>query len=195
MAEITNVTTGEARFSFVHVFAPHTNDPTQEAKYSITLLIPKSDTATKAKIDAAIAAATQRGLAVQWAGKMPAIVYNPVYDGDGVRPNGERFGPECAGCWVFTASSKANKTPRVVDTNLNDIIDQSAVYSGCYGRVNVDFYPYSNPARKGIGCGLNHVQKLRDGESLGAQRISAEDAFGGFTPMPAGVDEFGLPFN
>lgn len=196
MAENTTITTGKVRFSYTHVFEPHTNDPTQKPKYSITVLLPKSDTVTKAKIDAAILAAKTRGIAEMWGGKAPAIVNTPVYDGDGVRPNGERFGPECAGCWVFTAGAKASQKPRVVDMNLNDILDQTEVYSGCYGRVNVTFYPYSNPARKGIGCGLNHVQKICDGEALGGNRISVGEAFGdGFVDADAGVDEFGLPFN
>ena len=188
MSTQTTITTGEARLSYVHIWEPYAADAGQDPKYSVTLLIPKTDTATKAKIDAAIAAATADGVNSKWGGRMPATVFSPVYDGDGVRPNGERFGAECAGHWVFTASSK-NTAPGVVDRNRNAILDKAQVYSGCYGRASITFFAYASPARKGIGCGLNHVQKLRDGDPLGGARITADQAFAD----DVAVDEFGLP--
>lgn len=171
----TAVTTGKARLSYEHLFALYTRDPNQDPKYSVTVIIPKSDIATKSRIDAAIAAATQSGIAKCWNGVKPPIVAIPVYDGDGVRPNGDPFGEECKGCWVFTASSK--KAPQVVDLGLNPIINASEVYSGCYARVNVNFFPYNSNGKRGIGCGLNCVQKLEDGEPLGGG-VSAAEAFG-----------------
>ena len=103
-----------------------------------------------------------------------------VHDGDGVRPNGEAFGEECRGHWVFTASSK--QAPQVVDMNLNPIINQTDVYSGCYARVCVNFFPYNSNGKRGVGIGLNAVQKIEDGEPLGG-RVSAAEAFG--APMAA----------
>ena len=93
------------------------------------------------------------------------------------------FGAECKGHWVFTASAKADYPPEVVDAHGNPIINQSEVYSGMYGRVNVTFFPYSFGGKKGIGCGLGPVQKLRDGEPLGGSAPTAAQAFG--TPQPA----------
>jgi hypothetical protein len=177
----TNVTTGEVRLSFVNLFTPRANQPGQEPKYSTTILIPKSDTATMGRIQAAIQGAIQKGVAGTWGGARPAQPRTPIHDGDGVRPNGEAFGPECAGHWVLTASSKQQQA--VVDAQMNPIINQSEVYSGVYGRVNVNFFAYSNSGNKGIGAGLGPVQKTRDGEALGG-RISAEQAFGG---APAGT--------
>ena len=52
--------------------------------------------------------------------------------------------------------------PEVVDRMGNPIINQSEVYSGMYGRVNVTFYPYMFGGKKGIGCGLGPV--CRDAE-------------------------------
>ena len=174
-----NVTTGEVRFSYAHVFTPYAAMQGQEEKYSVTVLVPKSDVATKARIDAAIQAATERGVSEKWGGVRPPRVSTPVYDGDGVRPSdGAEFGKECKGHWVFTASAKAEYPPEVVDSMGNPIIQQSEVYSGCYGRVNVTFYPYAYGGKKGIGCGLGPVQKLRDGEVLGGGRVSAAAAFG-----------------
>ena len=115
---------------------------------------------------------------------MPPLVASAVHDGDGVRPNGEPFGEECRGCWVFTASSK--QPPQVVDVNLNPIINQSDVYSGCYARVCVNFFPYNSNGKRGVGIGLQAVQKLEDGEPLGG-RVSAAEAFGGPLAAPQPV--------
>lgn len=186
----TAVTTGKARLSYEHLFAPYAHQQNQESKYSVTVLIPKSDVATKSRIDAAIAAATQNGVSKCWNGVKPPIVAIPVYDGDGVRPtSGEPFGAECKGCWVFTASSK--QPPQVVDLSLNPIINASEVYSGCYARVNVNFFPYNSNGKRGIGCGLNCVQKLEDGEPLGGC-VSAAEAFG--APMATPVNP-AAPYN
>lgn len=176
----TTVTTDRARLSFTHLFEPYANNPGQDPKYSVTVLVPKSDIATKQRIDAAITAAKQQGITKCWNGVMPPMVATAVHDGDGVRPNGEAFGEECRGHWVFTASSK--QAPQVVDLNLNPIINQTDVYSGCFARVCVNFFPYNSNGKRGVGIGLNAVQKLEDGEPLGG-RVSAAEAFG--APMGA----------
>lgn len=182
--DITNVTTGEARLSYVHLFKPHAQQPGAEEKFSCTVLVPKSDTATKARIDAAIEAAKQKGINGKWNGVCPPIVPHPVHDGDGVRPSdGMPFGPECKGHWVFTASAKADYPPEIVDQNGNPMINQSEMYSGVYALVNVEFYPYMYGGKKGIGCGLGPVKKVRDGEALGGSAPTAAQAFG--TPQPA----------
>lgn len=184
MNELTNVTTGKVRMSFVHLFKPYAYQPGQEEKYSVTVLVPKSDTETMQRINNAVEAAKQRGITEKWNGQCPPIVPVPVYDGDGVRPSdGMPFGEECRGHYVFTASAKADYPPEVVDANGNPIINHSEVYSGMYGRVNVSFYPYMFGGKKGIGCGLGPVQKLADGEALGGGAPSAAQVFG--SPKPA----------
>ncbi|HWQ98904.1 MAG TPA: DUF2815 family protein [Clostridia bacterium] len=170
----TQVTTNETRISYEHLLKPFANTPGAEEKYSITLLIPKSDVATKQRIDAAIQAAAQEGVTSKWNGVRPAQLAVPLYDGDGVRPNGEAFGPECKGHWVMTASSK--QRPEIVDLGLNPIIDATQIYSGMYANVNLNFFAYFNSGKKGVGCGLGPVQKTRDGEPLGG-RVSAAEAF------------------
>ena len=169
--------TGNARLSYVHLNAPYAHQIGGEAKYSVTVLVPKTDKTTKAHIDAAIQAATQLGISKQWNGAKPPVLATPLYDGDGVRPNGEAFGAECKGCWVFTASSKADRKPRIVNSQVQDIIDPNEIYSGIYGRVGVDAYPYNVSGKRGIAFGLTNVQKLTDGEPLGSV-ITAEDDFG-----------------
>lgn len=183
----TNVVTGKVRLSYAHLFTPHANQQGGEPKYSTTILIPKSDIATKQRMDAAIAAAIQQGISGKWNGVRPAQVKNPVWDGDGLKQNGEPFGQECKGHWVLTASS--NTQQEVIDINMNPIINQTEVYSGMYARVSINFFSYFNSGNKGIGCGLGPVQKLEDGEPLGG-RVSAAAAFGdspiqgGYTPAP-----------
>lgn len=174
---MAKVTTGKVRFSFVHVFQPHAANPGQEEKYSITILIPKTDTATLAAINAAMEQAAQDGLASKFSGQMPPMLKNPLHDGDGVRPNGEPFGEECRGHMVMTASSK--QRPEVVDANVQAILNPSEVYSGCYGRVSLNFFAYNTNGNRGIGCGLNNVQKLEDGDPLGGRTTAKED----FTPV------------
>lgn len=94
----TKVLTGECRLSYCNLNAPRAAQQGGEAKYSVTLLIPKTDTATKADIDAAINAAANDAMTKLWNGVRPPQLKVPIYDGDGVRPNsGVPFGDECKG--------------------------------------------------------------------------------------------------
>lgn len=184
--EVTNVTTGKVRMGYVHLFKPYAYQQGQEEKYSVVVMVPKSDTDTMARINAAVEAAKQKGISGKWNGVCPPIVPSPVYDGDGVRPSdGMPFGKECKGHWVFTASAKAGYPPEVVDAYCNPIINQSEIYSGIYGKVNVSFYPYTFGGKKGIGCGLESVQKTEDGEPLAGSHVSAAQAFGPPQGSPA----------
>lgn len=182
MTSPSTITTDRARLSYEHLFKAYAHTPGQEEKYSVTVLIPKSDMTTKARIDTAITAAKNAGISKCWNGAVPAVVATPIHDGDGVRVNGEPFGDECKGHWVFTASSK--NAPEVVDLNMAAIINPSEVYSGIFARVSVNFFAYNSNGKRGVGCGLNAVQKLSDGEPLG-NRISAAEAFGVINPAAA----------
>lgn len=170
------MTTNKVRLSYVHLAEPRSNNG-GDPKYSTTVLMPKSDLDGKARLDAAYREAMQNGVTDKWNGTMPPLVACPIYDGDGVRPNGEPFGAECKGCWVFTASSRT--AVLVVDAAQNPIIDSTEVYSGCYARVCVSFFPYNSNGKRGIGCGLEAVQKIEDGDPLGSG-VSVADAFGAF---------------
>ena len=65
MNEVTSVTTGEVRMSYVHLFKPYAYQPGQEEKYQVTILVPKTDTDTMGRINAAIEAAKQKGICVR----------------------------------------------------------------------------------------------------------------------------------
>lgn len=178
----TQLTTGEVRLSYEHLLKPYAQNPGADEKFSVTMLIPKSDIATKQRIDAAIQAAISEGVASKWGGVRPPQPPTPIHDGDGVRQSGEAFGDECKGCWVITASSKQRQD--IVDAGLNPIIDPTEVYSGMYARVCLNFFAYNSNGKRGIGCSLGPVQKTRDGEPLGG-RITAAEAFGATQPVQA----------
>lgn len=177
---MTNETTAvvqNVRLSYVNVFKPYSNSPEQAPKYSTTILLPKSDLNSKQRLDAAIQAAIQKGLNEKWNGVMPPVVANPIHDGNGVKQDGTPFGDECKGCWVFTASSNADRQPQVVDRNVQPILDQDQIYSGVYANVAINVFPYIHTGKKGVGFGLTHIQKVRDGEVLGGAPVAANKVF------------------
>lgn len=168
----TRVVTGKVRLSYCHLFEPYSNDPEKEARYSVTILIPKSDKATLKKLNDAIEAAKEEGKTKTFGGKIPGNLKLTLHDGD-EEADLER-NPEYAGHMYMAMSSK--QRPGVVDQDLNPILDSTQVYSGCYARVSINAFPYSNSGNKGISFGLNNVQFLEDGEPLGG-RTRAEDDF------------------
>ena len=169
-----HIVLNNVRLSYVHLDKPYAQQPGAEPKYSATILVPKTPD-NRSKIDAAIQAATQSAIA-KHGQAFPANPITSVHDGDGLRPSDNQpYSDECHGCWVFTASSK--QPVNVVDGNLQPILDPTQIYSGMYANVGITFFGYNNPSKKGIGVSLDNVQKLRDGDPLGANRASVEDDF------------------
>ena len=168
----TTITTKKVRLSYCHLFTAVTAPGSDTPKYSVSVIIPKSDTATLSKIKAAIDEAKKTGASSKWGGKVPAKLHTPLRDGDEDRPDD----PAYAGSYFLNCSSK-NKPP-VVDRNMEEILDPADVYSGCYARVNINFYPYDTNGNRGIAVGLNSVQKLADGQALGGAAPSVQEAFG-----------------
>lgn len=173
----TKVVTGKSRLSYANIFEPKAPQSGGDPKYSVTLLIPKTDTATLAKIKEAIADARENFCKRNGANALPVKPNTTLHDGDGVRDSGDPYGPECHGHYVITVSSK--QKPVIVDRNGQPILDSSEVYSGCYGRASINFYGYSQAGKKGISAGLLAVQKLADGEPFGTVG-SADDFNDGF---------------
>jgi hypothetical protein len=183
----TKVITGKVRFSFCHIFEPDTPQGGGDPKYSVTLLIPKSDAVTIGKIKAAMRAARENFVARNGAASLPTNPVHTLHDGDGQRPGGDDFGPECKGCYVITVSSK--QKPVIVDSFRNEITNPAEVYSGCYGRASINFYGYNRAGKKGISAGLLSIQKLHDGEPFGTVG-SADDFNDGYTDPEATNDDF-----
>lgn len=166
------VTTGKVRFSYAHIFTPTKSLGSDVEKYSLSVIIPKSDKATLNKVKAAIEEATKTGAASKWGGKLPNNLRTPLRDGDAERPDDPAYKDS------FFFNCKSNTRPGIVDADLNEILNPTEVYSGCYGRVNVSFFPYDSNGSRGVAVGLNHVQKLEDGEPLGGSAPSVQAAFG-----------------
>lgn len=155
------------RFSYLHCWEPDSvngGDP----KYSVSAIIPKSDTKTINAIKAAVEQAKKDSVS-KWGGKIPANLKLPLRDGDLDRPDDEAY----ANSYFFNANSR--QAPQVVDAHVQPILDQSEVYSGCYGKISVTFYGYNSNGNRGIAAGLGNIQKLKDGESLGGRSSAADD--------------------
>ena len=187
------LTTSLVRLSYVAVFDPKENQQGQK-KYSVTCLLPKTDTEGYKKLMAAIKAEIE----TEKDGKLKGVIQPkiPVHDGDGASPTGQAYGPECQGHWVFTASAGENYPPAVMDTRVQPIMDRSQVYSGCWGHVALSIYAYNNQS-KGIGLGLNGIQKVKDDEALGFS-FNANKAFSAIEDddtSAGGIDPLtGLPY-
>lgn len=181
------VLTGEVRLSYCNLIQPRAPMNGQgDPKYSVTLLIPKSDYATKADIDASIEAAARDATAKMWGGVRPQFA-SVVWDGDGVRKNGMPFGDECKGHWVLTASTK--QKPHVVGIdNINVDLAPQDIYSGMYARVTLRFYGFNQNGNRGVGCGLGNVMKTRDGEALAGGASAASDFAGVGNAVAPSVD-------
>ena len=186
----TRVRTAEVTLSYVHLLEPYARPgDTNPAKYSVALLLPKSDTACKADIDAAIQAAIQDGIQKQWGGVKIPNPPVPVHDGDLPRENGTPRGDECKGHWIISA--RTDRKPEIkqfrntgAGRELVDVPVQE-VYSGMRGIVTINFFAYNFQGMKcGIGCGLGNVLKTADGEPL-AGGTTAEVDFGDVQEMPA----------
>lgn len=169
MSNKTKVVTGTVRFSYFNGWEPVSINGSKP-KYSVSVLIPKSDETTVRKINEAINAAIEEGIA-KFGGKKPntAAIKLPLRDGDL-----ERDDEAYKGHYFINANSIT--APQIVDTMTNPILDRNEVYSGCYGRVSLNFYAFNSNGNKGVACGLGNIQKLRDGEPLGG-RSSAKDDF------------------
>jgi hypothetical protein len=166
----TKFVTGKVRFSFVHVFEP-AETLNGSMKYSVSILIPKTDKETVDRFNKAFDA-TKQANAAYWGGSVPKNLKGGLRDGDV-----EKEDPVYAGHYFINASANATNQPGVVDANLNPIIDPSEFYSGCYGRASIDMYPYDVSGTRGIAFGLNNVMKLEDGEKLGGAVSSAAADF------------------
>lgn len=188
----TKVLTGEVRLSYCNLTTPKAPPQGGEPKYSVTLLIPKTDNATRMDIENSIKVAYEEGVSKKWGGAhpQPKVI---VHDGDGLRPSGLPFGEECKGSWVITASTK-NKPQVVGIDNVNCELAPNDIYSGMYARVTLNFFAYDTAGSKGVGCGLGNVMKTRDGEPLSGGASAASD-FADFNTMPAAAPAYGAQPN
>ena len=177
------VITGVCRLSYANIWQAKSING-GAPKYSASILIPKSDTKTVAKVKAAIQAAYEEGEGkLKGNGKTApslASLKTPLRDGDTERPDDEAY----AGHWFINANS--NTAPGVVDANREPIYDTSEIYSGVYARVSLSFYSFNSNGNRGIACALQNIQKVRDGEALGGKSKAEDDFNDNFTSDDGG---------
>lgn len=173
MENSTKVVTGKVRFCYANVFEPVAMNEGETPKYSICILIPKSDTKTLDAINKAIEAAKVAGKAkiADKNGRIPSTIKTPLHDGDEERADDPAFES------MMFINANSNRKPAIVDKALNGIMSKEEFYSGCYGRASINFYAF-NVQSKGIAAGLQNLQKLEDGEMLAGGSTADED-FGG----------------
>ena len=165
----TKVVTSVVRLSYANVWEPKSINGGAE-KYSVSLIIPKSDTKTLTAIQKAIDAAIEEGRG-KFGGKIPnkSALKLPLRDGDIDRPDDDAY----ANCYFVNANSST--APEIVDKARDPILNRSEVYSGVYARVSINFYAFNSNGNRGIACGLGNIQKVRDGEPLGGKTSAADD--------------------
>ena len=161
------VITGKVRFSYVNVWEPKSING-GEPKYSVSIIIPKTDKETLKKINVAIEAAKNAGTA-KFGDKLLNNFKTPLRDGDVDRAEDEAY----AGSYFINANSIMK--PGIVDKSVQAITEESQFYSGCYGRASLVFYAYNAEGNKGIACGLQNLQKLEEGEMLSGHSSAEED--------------------
>lgn len=173
MSDKTKVITGKVRFCYTHVWEMAKSENGREC-FSVSILIPKDDEETLAKINSAVNAAYDEGLdKLKGKGKTaPAFetIKMPLRDGD-TKENDEEG--VYSNTWYLTATS--TYAPGIIDADRSYITDHDEFYSGCYGRASINFYAYNSNGNKGIACGLRHLQKLEDGEKLGSASSALDD--------------------
>ena len=158
------------RISFANIWEPKSINGSDE-KYSVSCIIPKSDTATINAIKAAIEAAKEIGKDKKWGGKIPtgSNFRIPLRDGDEDRPEDEAY----AGSMFLNANSK--DAPQIVDRKVQKIEDPMECGSGDYCNVTVNFFAYNTNGNKGVAAGLGNIQLVKHGERLAGRATAASE--------------------
>lgn len=164
----TKVVTGIVRLSYANVWEPVSINGSNP-KYSVSVIIPKSDENTLANINAAVDAAIKEGTG-KFGGKTPnkAALKLPLRDGDAERDD-EAYKNS------FFVNANSTTPPQIVDMSVQPMLDRAEVYSGCYARVSLNFYAFNSNGNRGIACGLGNIQKVKDGDPLGSRSSAADD--------------------
>lgn len=170
--EFLKVMSPKFRVAFPNVFVPQDGKkPDDPKRYNICMLFPKDVDLSKLE-----KAATKQCHALWGKEKFEKLRKNPNFkwpfrDGDLERDEYNGF----EGNIFITASAQAHKhKPGVVNKDREDIIDQSEIYAGCYGRATLSVYAYDIESN-GVAFGLVNFQKLSDGEPLVARQNAGDD--------------------
>lgn len=170
MSNVTNQSTKviiPCRFSYLNCWQPQSINGS-EPKYSVSAIIDKNDKETIKRIKEAIEIAKKDSIA-KWGGKVPPNLKTPLRDGDIEKPDDEAYSN------AYFLNANSTHAPQVVDKYVQPILDESEVYSGCYGRISVNFYGYNSSGNRGIAAGLGNIQLLKTGQPLGSRANASDD--------------------
>ena len=156
------------RISFANIWEPKSINGGEE-KYSVSCLIPKSDTRTLDKIHRAVEVAKEDAKGKKWGGKLPPNLKMPLRDGDIERPDDENYAEHM----FFNATSK--DAPQIVDRKVQPIMDPMECGSGDYCNVSVNFFGFNANGNRGIAAGLGNIQLIKHGERLAGRASAASD--------------------
>lgn len=170
----TKVIIRDVQLSYAYLVTPKEQDGNK--KWSAMILIKKDRADLVAQVKKAINNAYRNGVEKTWRGKEPSKVgfRQPLRDGDLERADD----PNCRGCWFINASSSTE--PGFIDKARHDMRSPeyaALAHSGMVCHVSVNFFSYSNSGNNGIGCGINNVLYVSEGEYFGG-RTTAENDFG-----------------
>lgn len=94
----------------------------------------------------------------------------PIHD------QGEKDGYDGYEDGALFMNLSSNMRPGLVDPAAQRIMDDEDFYPGCWAHAKIRFYSYEYQGKKGVGVGVDNIQKLRDDEAFSG-REKPEDAF------------------
>lgn len=166
------VLTPKFRVSYPNVFNARENEMSGKMEYSVVALFDKGTDLSELRKVAKEAVIKKWGADEK---KWPKTLKSPFRD-QGEREKEDGTMPEGYVEGAKFLNLKATRRPGLVDQELNDIIDETKFYGGCYARAEVNAYAYDMKGNKGVAFGLNNLQKVADGDPFG-NRTPASEAF------------------
>lgn len=164
----------DVRLSFPSLFTTELYNGVDTGKYAASFLVDKNSDQGKKLAKAVQAVAEEK-----FGKPLPKKIEYCLKDGDEVEYDGYE------GMWAIKANTK--KRPVVIDRKKTPIAENDdVVYPGCYVNASIEVYAMDNQWGKRIGCQLNGVQFVRDGDAFGSGSTSA---MGDFDELDDGMDD------
>ena len=182
----TKLNTPEFRVAFPNVFRPKKNTLNGNEEYSVVALFPKGTDLSDLK--AAARAAIEKKFGKDKS-KWPTTLKNPFKD-QGSRAKkdpvtGKETLPQGYEKGCIYIDLKSQDKPGVVDQGVNNIINTSDFYGGCWAVASVNAFGYDQGGNKGVSFGLGNIQKVRDDSGFGNRTRPEDD----FAPVAESTEE------
>lgn len=170
----TNAMTPKFRVSYPKVFEAELNTLSGKKEFSVVALFKKGEDITALKKAAHAAAVKKWGPdQLEW----PENMKSPFRD-QGERAKkieGKKIMPPGYEAGAVFLNLKSAQKPGLVNQKVEDIIDETEFYAGCYARATINAYAYDIKGNKGIAFGLGNLQKVSEGEPFGSRTKAADD--------------------